>query len=176
MPLPGDFQFQLVTFMLELCGLTLALVEVRMPLLGARIARFLGELAAPIEDLRRERQAIGSDDGVLGKRLERVLTRVVTLGSVTVFGIFFLEVLTRIVNEGFAAAWFVPLMVNYLILMIIAMIMFTLIGVALFFTVAAGSDFATRFVEGRAVGTLGIILASLGLALEFFQLLDAFAI
>jgi hypothetical protein len=42
-------------------------------------------------------------------------------------------------------------------------------GLTLFFLVVGGSDFAQRFVAGRAIGTLGILIAGLGLLGELYQ-------
>ena len=41
----------------------------------------------------------------------------------------------------------------------------------MYFLVVGGSDFARRFVAGRAIGTLGILIAGLGLLGELYQLL-----
>ena len=44
-----------------------------------------------------------------------------------------------------------------------------IIGITTFFLVVGGTDFAKRFVAGRAIGTLGILIAGLGLLGELYQ-------
>ncbi len=166
-----DLQFQLLTFVLELSGLSLAFIEVRMPATAERLARVLSRLAAPVEELRHREGHGGTNESLLASSLGGFLHRVLTLGSLPVFALFFFNVGDQWLASGFSAEWFVPTLIGLAISLIVVMTLLTLLSLLLYFAVVGGSDFATRFVEGRAVGTLGLLVASAGLLLESYQLL-----
>lgn len=103
--------------------------------------------------------------------LGKILHNVLTLGTYPVSALFAFNAIKILISDGFSIAWFIPQLMGFVISLIAVCLLLTLVSVALYFAVVTGSDFATRFVEGRAVGTLGIILATVGVVLETFQLL-----
>ena len=167
----SDIQFQTLTFLLEFFGLLLAFVEVRLPGAAARIARHLARLAAPIEQLRRPPGTDESSDQLLARTLGRLLQTVLGVGTLPVMAMFLFSLWQAYASDSVTLAWLIPELISHVILLIVVTLVLLLLSLLFYFTVVGGSDFATRFVEGRAVGTLGIMLAALGFALESYQLL-----
>ncbi len=77
----------------------------------------------------------------------------------------------QLLSRGPEPDWLVGMFFSYLISSIIMTIARVLLGLTIFFLVVGGSGFSLRFVAGRAIGTLGIIIAGLGLLGELYQLL-----
>ena len=169
----SDLQFQILTFSLELIGLSLAFIEVRAPKTAERIARFLGELAAPIEDLRQVAESGEKAYDKLSAGLSKLLNTVLTIGTIPLILLFAINIIEAGRSGTLSLAWLLPQLISFVIQMIVAVLALLLLSLVLYFSVVGGSDFATRFVEGRAVGTLGILLATVGLSLEFYQLISA---
>ncbi len=166
----GDVQFQIVTFLLELAGLSLAFIEVRVPGTAARIAAYLGRLAAPIEDLRHRHEKGADAEQRLANSLGKLLRVVLNLGTLPILIVFAFNAWQAFTADDLSIAWLVPQLIGLVVLLVVVTLGLLLLSLVLYFAVVGGSDFATRFVEGRAVGTLGILLAGVGLMLEVYQL------
>ncbi len=67
--------------------------------------------------------------------------------------------------------WLIGFGIGYLISTIALTVTLVAIGITTYFVVVGGTDFAQRFVAGRAIGTLGILIAGLGLLGELYQLI-----
>ncbi len=186
---------QLFTFPMEVIGLTLATVEVRFPELAARIAGRLDRVASRIRDVeqvdqqknqrlwgqirRRQWRAAfrewfrhdASEDTTeryfepvapLFRLVGRVLGWLFRLLVVLVAVAIVLEILE--ITDPFALTALSVVVTSWVYLIGLAIILF-IIWVAL--TVMA--YFSISFVEGRAVGTLGIVIAGWGLLGEAYQ-------
>lgn len=167
----SDLQLQVIAFILEFIGLTLAFIEVRMPSTAAKIARFLGMLAAPIADLRNRSLERDKAHARLSSSLGKLLNTVLTLGTLPVIILFAVSAIEAANADSLTATWLIPQLITLVVQLLVVSLGLLLLCLILYFTVAGGSDFATRFVEGRAVGTLGIMLAALGLVMELYQLI-----
>lgn len=168
----GEFQFQFIALLFELIGLSLAFIEVRLPETAARIARYLGQLAEPIEAMRNRSANKSKQENKLSISLGKLLNTVLTIGTLPLIFIFVIKTIGVAWDGTFSVAWLIPQLIGFLFQLLIVILGLLILVVVLYFTVAAGSDFATRFVEGRALGTLGIMLAAIGLLMEFYQLID----
>jgi hypothetical protein len=100
-----------------------------------------------------------------------LLQTVLGVGTLPVMAMFLFSLWQAYASDSVTLAWLIPELISHVILLIVVTLVLLLLSLLLYFTVVGGSDFATRFVEGRAVGTLGIMLAALGFALESYQLL-----
>ena len=159
-------RLQYLTLPLELIGLTLALIEIRFPKAADYLTRRIERLAMPMAAMRAgDSGAESLMERSLGTLLRRVLNA--GLGLLTLFylvqGIYTLAV--RWPDLG----WLIGFLIGCLITAIVLSITLVLVGVAAFFLVVGGTDFAKRFVAGRAIGTLGILIAGLGLLGEVYQ-------
>ena len=168
----GDLQFQVIAFLFEFIGLTLAFIEVRLPETAARIARFLGQLAAPIEDLRGHSKQPAEADKRLSKSLGKLLNTVLTIGTLPLIIIFIVKAIHTASEGNLTVAWLIPELIVFILQLLVVTLVLLMLALILYFTVVIGSDFATRFVRGRAVGTLGIMLAAIGFLMEFYQLVE----
>tara|TARA_B100000315_G_scaffold185806_1_gene174990 strand:- start:20768 stop:21280 length:513 start_codon:yes stop_codon:yes gene_type:complete len=150
---------QMFTFPLEVIGLTLAAVEVRFPELAARLAGYVSREAksmTPIGQLemwnaqRRKTSSLSPIREKMNLYLLPVIsyTRFMPIAlGLTFVGMIIISIL----NADFHGL----LMMSLLMLVVICY------GSLIYF--------ADRFVEGRAVGTLGIIIAGLGVLGEAYQ-------
>lgn len=159
-------RLQYVTFPLEAIGLTLALIELRYPRAAAWLTRRIERLATPMDALRQGGEA---DQGALERSLEALLSRLLTAGFVVLTGVYFLRGLHGLVAGHEDWGWAVGLFVEFLVVAITMIVVLVLLGLAAWFLVVGGSDFANRFVAGRAIGTLGLLIAGLGLLGEAYQ-------
>ncbi len=162
-------RLQYVTFPLELIGLTLALIEVRFPKAAAYLTRQIERLSMPIEDLR------SGNDATVGKSLETLLSRILKAGFGILTVIYLVKIVYGLLSSGFDLKWLTGVFIGYLVFAIIMTVALVIIGLTMFFLVVGGSDFARRFVAGRAIGTLGILIAGLGLLGELYQFLTQIA-
>lgn len=161
-------RLQYVTFPLELIGLALALIEVRFPTTAAWLTRQIGRLASPIEALRSGQSG---SDSVMERSLAVMLSRMIRAGFYVLTAIYLARLVYRLLADGAHAAAMLGLLVSYVVSAIVMTVALVLVGLTVFFIVVGGSDFAQRFVAGRAIGTLGILIAGLGLLGELYQFL-----
>ena len=166
----SDFQFQAIAFILEFIGLSLAFIEVRLPGTAQKIARFLAKLASPIQELRKAKESGSKAYESLAGGLGKLLNTVLTIGTIPLVILFVFNAIEAASAGTLTVSWLVPQFISFIIQIVVVTLCLILLSIILYFTVAGGSDFATRFVEGRAVGTLGIMLATIGVMMELYQL------
>ncbi len=159
---------QYVTFPLELVGLTLALIEVRFPRIAAYLTRQIERLSAPMRDLRSDRP---SSESMMERSLGLLLSRVLWSGYFVLTAVYAAKLIYQLIDRGLETGWLIALLMSYIISGIIMTIALLVLGLSMYFLVVGGSDFASRFVTGRAIGTLGILIAGIGLLGELYQLL-----
>ncbi len=161
-------RLQYVTFPLELTGLTLALIEVRFPKVAAYFTRQIERLSVPMQELRSGQSG---SDSTMERSLGALLSRMLKTGFYILTAIYGAKLIYQLLTLGPEPGWLVGMFFGYVISGIIMTVALVVIGVTIFFLVVGGSDFARRFVAGRAIGTLGILIAGLGLLGELYQLL-----
>jgi len=159
---------QYVTFPLELIGLTLALIEVRFPKSAAYLTRQIERLSAPMQELRSDRPG---SESMMERSLGVLLSRMLKTGYYILTAIYIAKLIYQLLSRGPEAGWLLGLFISYVISGVIMTIALLVLGLTIFFLVVGGSDFARRFVAGRAIGTLGILIAGIGLLGELYQLL-----
>ncbi len=159
---------QYVTLPLELIGLTLALIEVRFPSTAAYLTRQIERLSAPVRELR-SREPGG--ETLMEKSLGTLLARLLKAGYYVLTAIYVAMLVYQLFSRGYDPGALVALLVSYVVTAVIMTVALLVIGLTVFFLVVGGSDFARRFVAGRAIGTLGILIAGTGLLGEVYQLL-----
>lgn len=161
-------RLQYVTFPLELIGLTLALIEVRFPKAAAYLTRQIERLSVPMQELR---SGESGSESVMERSLGALLSRILKAGFYILTAIYGVKLVYRLFSRGPAPDWLVGMFISYLISAIVMTVALVVLGLTMFFLVVGGSDFARRFVAGRAIGTLGILIAGLGLFGELYQFL-----
>lgn len=159
---------QYVTFPLELIGLTLALIEVRFPRLAAYLTQQIEQLSAPMRDLRSDQS---SSESIMERSLGLLLSRVLRTGYYILTAIYTAKLIYQLLVRGPETSWLIGLLISYIISGVIMTIALLVLGLTMYFLVVGGSDFARRFVAGRAIGTLGVLIAGIGLLGELYQLL-----
>ncbi len=159
---------QYVTFPLELIGLTLALIEVRFPRLAAYLTQQIEQLSAPMRDLRSEQSG---GESMMERSLGLLLSRVLRTGFYILTAIYTVKLIYQLLDRGPETGWLIGLLTSYIVSAVIMTIALLVLGLTMFFLVVGGSEFARRFVAGRAIGTLGILIAGTGLLGELYQLL-----
>lgn len=159
---------QYVTFPLELTGLALALIEVRFPKAAEYLTRKIERLSAPIQELRSG-QSRG--DSTMERSLGALLSRLIKTGFYILTAIYLGKLIYELITLGPGPDRLVGMLFSYIISGIIMIVALVVIGVTVYFLVVGGSDFARRFVAGRAIGTLGILIAGVGLLGELYQVL-----
>lgn len=164
-------RLQYVTFPLELIGLTLALIEVRFPTVAAYLTRQIERLSAPMQELRSGQPG---GESIMERSLGALLSRILKTGFFVLTAIYGAKLMYQLLSRGPEAGWLLGTLFSYVISAIIMTVALVVLGLTMFFLVIGGSDFARRFVAGRAIGTLGILIAGLGLLGEFYQLLTQF--
>ena len=138
---------QYVSLFLEIIGITLAFIEIKSP----KIARFLEE---SIHDFENHLKDLGS----------RIASNKITQNLVTVFIVLLLIAIIPALWGLFELPSFV-----WIIFFFIGAVFLFIIGV---FLLVAFIDSLNSFSNGRAIGSLGICLASLGLFGEIYQILN----
>lgn len=161
-------RLQYVTFPLELAGFALALIELRLPSTASYLSQQIERLATPMQAVRSEP---GVDDSVLDRSLATFLSRVLQAGFYVLSVPFAIAFVLRIVEHGSVSGWLFGFVVSYISAIVGMTVLLVTLGLAAFFLVVGGSDFVQRFVAGRAIGTLGILIAGLGLLGVLYQLL-----
>ncbi|MEQ8859320.1 MAG: hypothetical protein RIC56_11800 [Pseudomonadales bacterium] len=167
---------QFFTLPMEIIGFALALIEVRFPKAAQRLARFVAGLAEPIARIRASGNGGpgGAADQLAEAALERslkaLLTRVITIGLVVVVIYFLVGLLIRASAGGATLGWAVGEVIALAVTSVFVVVALVVVSLAVYFSVTAGSDFIQRFVAGRAVGTLGILIAGIGVLGECYQL------
>lgn len=162
-------RLQIVTLPLELCGLALALIEVRFKALTGRINAWLMGVNARIEEsddrFRREHPRLARL--IVYERMHvpspawmhlllLTLIAIALLGLAIVAVLEFVPALAdahetgRALVDLFLTDVYLPAMLGALGLVLV-------------------NRFVVRFAEDRAVGTLGIVIAGLGVAGEVYQ-------
>lgn len=159
---------QYVTFPLELIGLTLALIEVRFPRLAAYLTQQIEQLSAPMRDLRSDQS---SSESMMERSLGLLLSRLLRTGYYILTAIYIAKLIYYLLDRGPESNWLIGLLISYIIAGVIMTIALLVLGLTMYFLVVGGSEFARRFVAGRAIGTLGILIAGVGLLGELYQLL-----
>ena len=159
---------QYVTFPLELIGLTLALIEVRFPKLAAYLTEQIEQLSAPMRDLRSDES---SGESMMERSLGLLLSRVLRTGYYILTAIYIAKLIYQLIDRGPETSWLIGLLISYIVSGVVLTIALLVLGLTMYFLVVGGSDFARRFVAGRAIGTLGILIAGIGLLGELYQLL-----
>ena len=159
---------QYVTFPLELIGLTLALIEVRFPRLAAYLTQQIEHLSAPMRDLRSDQ---ANNESMMERSLGLLLSRVLRTGFYILTAIYTAKLIYQLLDRGPETSWLIGLLISYIISGVIVTVALLVLGLTMYFLVVGGSDFARRFVAGRAIGTLGILIAGIGLLGELYQLL-----
>ena len=158
----SDLQF--LTFTLEVVGLTLACIEVRFPRLAQRIVESFVSFEQRMErELKPFYQTVESLNARGDYRTANAIQVVNSWWVVTLalplvfFGILQIGVYWR------TGSWSLFFDLQLLLLLVaatmLAPLMYWLFG------------FVNRWVEGRAVGTFGILLAGLGVLGEGYQLI-----
>ncbi|XOV89734.1 MAG: hypothetical protein ACFHX7_07580 [Pseudomonadota bacterium] len=160
---------QYVTLPLELIGLLLALIEVRFPRAAASLTRQIARLAAPMEALRSDEPF--DRTAPIERSLGLLLRRVIHAGFLLLTLFFLLQMGIGLLQGEAGVGWLLGFLIGYLIAGIIMTVMLVVVCVVTYFLVISSSDFAQRFVAGHAIGTLGILIAGLGLLGEVYQLL-----
>ncbi|MEM1433437.1 MAG: hypothetical protein AAGG11_05230 [Pseudomonadota bacterium] len=159
---------QYVTFPLELTGLALALIEVRFPKLAAYLTQQIEQLSAPMRDLRSDRS---SSESTMERSLGLLLSRMLKAGYLILTAIYAAKLIHQLLDRGPEPSGLIGLLIGYVVAGVVMTIALLVLGLTLYFLVVGGSDFARRFVAGRAIGTLGILIAGIGLLGELYQLL-----
>lgn len=161
-------RLQYVTFPLELIGLALALIEVRFPEAAKFLTRQIERLSAPMQSLRSDRS---DSDSTMERSLGALLSRMIKAGFYVLTALYGGTLVYRLLTTEPEAGWLIEMLFGYVVSGVTLTVALVVIGVTIFFLVVGGSDFARRFVAGRAIGTLGILIAGLGLLGELYQLL-----
>ncbi len=159
---------QYVTFPLELIGLSLALIEVRFPKVAAYLTRQIERLSVPMQELRSGQSG---GESLIERSLGVLLSRLIKTGFYILTAIYGVKLIYQLLSSEPALDWLTGMLFSYVIWAIIMTVALVVLGLAVFFLVVGGSEFARRFVAGRAIGTLGILIAGLGLLGELYQLL-----
>jgi len=161
-------RLQYVTFPLELTGLALALIEVRFPRVAESLTRQIERLSMPFEELRSGQSG---RESVMERSLETLLSRVLKTGFYVLSAFYGAVLIYQLLSRTPDLNWLIGFAIGYLVSAVVITIALVILGLTVFFLVVGGSDFARRFVAGRAIGTLGILIAGLGLLGELYQLL-----
>lgn len=159
-------RLQYFTLPLEMIGLALALIEIRFPAAAAFLTQQIERLAMPMEALR---SGESRPESLMERSLATLLARILKVGLGVLTLIYGVRGLYGLISRWPELSWLVGFGIGYLISAVALTITLVLIGVTTFFLVVGGTDFAQRFVAGRAVGTLGILIACLGLLGELYQ-------
>ena len=159
---------QYVTFPLELIGLSLALIEVRFPEVAANLTRQIERLSVPMQELRSGQSG---SESLIERSLGALLSRLIKTGFYILTAIYSINLIYQLFSREPEPGWLAGMLFSYVIWAITMTVSLVLLGLAIFFLVVGGSEFARRFVAGRAIGTLGILIAGLGLLGELYQLL-----
>ena len=177
---------QYFTFPLEVIGLTLATIEVRFPSTTRSIASLLSKAAKPHYDIEQQRIELWEPVEKAWNRHQYVMVLVawwawfyrfysrrslfgglVLYFFVTIGFILLLLITGLVLAESFQQRWFISSVLWNPYWIYIWSLGFPVY--ALITTVTSASAFVERFVEGRAVGTLGIFIAGMGVAGEAYQ-------
>jgi hypothetical protein len=159
---------QYVTFPLELIGLSLALIEVRFPKVAANLTRQIERLSAPIQELRTGQSG---SESLIERSLGVLLSRLIKTGLYSLTAIYSIKLIYQLFSRTAEMNWLIGMLLSYVVWAIVMTVALVLLGLLMFFLVVGGSEFSRRFVAGRAIGTLGILIAGLGLFGELYQLL-----
>ena len=179
-------ELQYFTFPLEVLGLALATIEVRYPVLTSRIASWLSRAARPYEDYETVRTQLWSpvssawnENRYLAATMNwwrwffLFYTRRSFFGGLLLYFFVTLGFILLLFAVGvvLAQSLQMPLLIKTLLWSPAWGLVWGL-GFPLYAMINAittASAFAERFVEGRAVGTIGIFIAGLGVAGEAYQ-------
>lgn len=159
-------RLQYLTLPLELIGLSLALIEIRFPRAAEYLTRQIERLAMPMKSMRAGESG---PESLMERSLATLLKRVLNAGFGLLTLIYFIRGVYGLFTRWPELGWLIGFGIGYLISTIVLAIALVLVGITTFFLVVGGTDFAQRFVAGRAIGTLGILIAGLGLLGELYQ-------
>ena len=105
---------------------------------------------------------------VLDRSPATFLSRVLQAGFYLLSTPFIIAFVLRIIEHCSASDWLLGFAVSYISANVGMTVFLVTLGLATFFLVIGGSYFMQRFVAGRAIGTLGVLIAGLGLMGELF--------
>ncbi|MEO0424702.1 MAG: hypothetical protein AAF184_20360 [Pseudomonadota bacterium] len=108
-----------MTFLLELAGLSLAFIEVRVPGTAAQTATYLGRLAAPIEDLRRRHEKGADAEQRLSNSLGKLLRVVLNLGTLPILIVFATNAWQAFTADAVSIAWLIPELISLVVLLVV---------------------------------------------------------
>ena len=83
----------------------------------------------------------------------------ITAGSIALTAFYFVLLAYLLISRWPDLGWLLGFGIDYVVSVIVAIVSLVILGLTVFFVVVGGSDFARRFVAGRAIGTLGILIA-----------------
>jgi hypothetical protein len=191
------YALQFITFPLEFIGLTLATIEVKFPGTAARIAQSMDDVTGRVRSVNEADQKDTDAARALwqqGKRLAAVKRFFADDYSNESIAFFFEPVAPAFKIIGPLLGFIVKLLLfgfiglilldfifdspaidqiwsvlGALLSVFIYLLMLAILLFALWLLISFAAFFSTSFVEGRAVGTLGILLAGFGLLGEAYQ-------
>lgn len=159
-------RLQFITLPLEIIGLSLALIEIRFPRTAAYLTRQIERLSMPMEAMRAGESGA---DSLMERSLGTLLRRILNAGLGLLTLTFLVQGIYGLFTRWPELGWLIGFLIDYVITAITLTITLVLLGITTFFLVVGGTDFARRFVAGRAIGTLGILIAGIGLLGEVYQ-------
>ena len=183
------YSLQYFTFPLEVIGLSLAAIEVRFPTTARNIAEYLDRLAEPYRQAESERTGLWEKVKLCWQTrkplrlfvawwrwFHQYYMRKTLVGGIAIYlfitigFILLLMVGAFLAKNMFGIDWPVRLILWSPVLDYVGIVWSLGISVyILLFSITGASAFTQRFVEGRAVGTLGIIIAGFGVLGEAYQ-------
>ena len=169
---------QYFTFPLEVVGLTLAVIEIRFPSSARKIEAVITSYGS-FHSSRNEKKQIEDQQAgeVYGRTISKMfgldvsryggVTRQVIMSIGGMLTAFALVTIFFSLKGGISGEW----LMNHpsIVQAIFALTGVAMIGFGLYSSSDVLSRFAVSFVEGRAVGTLGIIIAGFGVLGEAYQ-------
>lgn len=166
---------QYISFPLEVIGLALAMIEVRFPQTAQRMTQLFVKLAEPLSQVRET----GGDTTLMAHNLGALLSMLIRLALTGLFIVLVLRFVTTLAHSLFTGQASgevilvnaVSTFVSLIVLSVLFSVAISIAVISMFFVVTGASDFSQRFVQGRAVGTMGILIAGLGVLGEGYQLI-----
>ena len=157
-------RLQYLTFPLEVCGIALALIELRFPETAAKLTQHIERFATPLDPAK----AVEGESPIEAS-LAVFLPRLLRAGTYALTAVYALRLLYGLITRWPDTGWLPGFLLGYVIWSVIVVVLLIVLGIITFFMVVGGSAFVQRFVAGRAVGTLGLLIAGLGLLGELYQ-------
>ncbi|MDH5599483.1 MAG: hypothetical protein OEY34_10185 [Cyclobacteriaceae bacterium] len=148
--------FQFITINLELVGLTLAFIEIKLPNTANKIERGMFTAETKVRNF--------GEQMISHKMFSSLITLCIFVG-------FFFEIPAA---AGFFDEVFPPNVLKFMDYLLYFSIVVTLLVLIGFGVILFGEFMAAlnRFSNGKAIGALGVLLASLGLVGEIYQVIN----